>query len=391
MTGARHERRPPKRGKREGRADRAKRAKRAKLPHARAATRSRRPFATLVRTIVALVVAGGLAYGVLWHAMADAMRARVAQTIAEARARGFVVRIPRIDETGFPGRVAVALSGLSARFAGDGTRIVLSLGAGRLASAPWRPDRLHLAGRDLRFALGVLDLAAERIEGSAERSREGTGFVIALDRAAFFLPLSGRASLHPARMRIAGLIAPSSPRRRDRSGAAVEEAIEEPLAWRIGVLAEDIVIGDEAPARRNGRRPAVAAIEMQIAWHGPGAWPATRTRLARWRDAGGTLDIERFSLHMGASVLEIEGTLSIDERMRPLGAFTLRVERPRPLLDALVLHGIVSLPEARAITRRIAARERETGARGRVELPLTIEEGRIVIDGVPVGRLGPLG
>ncbi|RMF15542.1 MAG: DUF2125 domain-containing protein [Alphaproteobacteria bacterium] len=350
------------------------------------AERSRTAPATIFWTLAAVSVLGIIAYGILWHLMSNAMRSRIEETIAEARSQGFALRAPRIDESGFPSRVAITISGLSARFAGDGARLSLSLGGARLETLPWHPDRLALEGRGLRFSLGAFDLDAERLEGTVRDTREGTAFAVALEHAAIFLPALEKAPLRPLRLKIAGLSNSAAPAMESTD----EETIEEPLAWRVGILAEDVAIGERRPKTEPGTARGIAVIEMQLAWHGNAVWPPTRTRLARWRNAGGTLDVERFALHIGASVLEAEGTVSLDERMRPLGAFTLHVADPRPLLDTLVLHGLVSLPMARAISRRIGVRERETGKRDKVDLPMMIADGQVTIDGVPMGRIAPL-
>ena len=83
------------------------------------------------------------------------------------------------------------------------------------------------------------------------------------------------------------------------------------------------------------------------------------------------------------------GTLSLDERLRPLAAFDLALRRPARLVNFCVAHGLLSLEDARLISARIAALER-ANPDGPVRLPLLLEDGRILIDTLMIGRLAPV-
>ncbi|GIX15901.1 MAG: hypothetical protein KatS3mg119_0087 [Rhodothalassiaceae bacterium] len=334
-------------------------------------------------SIILLPVILALGYGAFWLWVAARLEAAVDARLARLRDAGFAVSLDRRGREGFPFSVGLTFTGVGIQnraglpllATADGVRIVFS---------PLAPDRVTIHLRAPRLRLGLV--AARADAGEAELSIAGADTELVLDAAGLVL-LPGRGDaggIRPERARLR-LFVPGRPA---AGGDEGETALRLPLAWRFEMALADVGIGrPAAEAARRGERLAVLA--AALAWHGPLPLPPDRRGLAAWRDAGGTLELEGLRVQLGEATLSADGTISLDEKLRPLAAFDLTLSRPAALINSAVLHGLLTLEEARLLSARIGSLEK--GEPGRpVKLPLIIEDGRVMIDTLLVGRIGPL-
>ncbi|MDA0260675.1 MAG: DUF2125 domain-containing protein, partial [Proteobacteria bacterium] len=112
--------------------------------------------------------------------------------------------------------------------------------------------------------------------------------------------------------------------------------------------------------------------------------------LAAWRDGGGTLELPRAFVKSGGVSLSADGTIALDEAMRPLAAFTARVQGFETALQMLT--DAQDLTPIQSAAMRIALRliAKDSGRPGSVEFPLTIQGGRAYVGKVAVARLKPI-
>jgi hypothetical protein len=115
------------------------------------------------------------------------------------------------------------------------------------------------------------------------------------------------------------------------------------------------------------------------------------TALPAWRDDGGTVEINRLALRWGPIDADGNGTLALDGQNRLLGAFTARWRGYEETIDALQAAGqIPPWPAAGAkMALNALARQQANGTR-QVEIPLTAQNGRLAVAGIPLIRLAPL-
>src|SRR5258708_9965787 len=118
------------------------------------------------------------------------------------------------------------------------------------------------------------------------------------------------------------------------------------------------------------------------------AGPPART-LAAWRDAGGIVEIGRLDLIWGPLNLTGNGTVSLDDSMRPLGAGTAAIRGWEQTLDRLVAVGAVQSRQASIARAVLSALSKPTPGGAEVTVPLTAQDGRLSVGPVPVMPLGP--
>ncbi|MCZ6522549.1 MAG: DUF2125 domain-containing protein [Alphaproteobacteria bacterium] len=127
-----------------------------------------------------------------------------------------------------------------------------------------------------------------------------------------------------------------------------------------------------------------------IAGVAPGGAPAAA--LARWRDAGGLVEIQDLALIWGPLDLTASGTATLDPRLRPQGAFTARIRGLPEVLEALAGQGLIEPGVALALkltAMTLATRNRATG-RPEVALPITLQDGLFYLGPVALFRLAPV-
>lgn len=114
--------------------------------------------------------------------------------------------------------------------------------------------------------------------------------------------------------------------------------------------------------------------------------------LARWRDAGGTIELENFDLAWGPVRLRGDGTLALDARLQPVVAVSARVAGLDRLIDVLERTGQVR-PRQAAITRLALAvftRAPADGGPPEAQVPVTVQDGRLSLGPVPLMQVPPI-
>ncbi|WP_167730551.1 DUF2125 domain-containing protein [Terasakiella sp. SH-1] len=101
-----------------------------------------------------------------------------------------------------------------------------------------------------------------------------------------------------------------------------------------------------------------------------------QTALGRWRDAGGTLEVERMQLSYPPLTLQGNGTLALDGALQPVGAFSARIQGFFQTVSALRRAGVIRGPDASMakVVLGMLAKQPKNGGPATISLPLTIQE-----------------
>jgi Uncharacterized protein conserved in bacteria (DUF2125) len=131
-------------------------------------------------------------------------------------------------------------------------------------------------------------------------------------------------------------------------------------------------------------------LDLALAVTGPLPWEGGDGAIRRWRDAGGTVELHSLALRWGDFAVAGEGTGALDDRMRPMGAFSFRLDGLDPTLAALVDQGRMSGDDATQV-RSLAdgLTSADPAVPGRRILTVSVEGGALKVGTLTLGRLEP--
>lgn len=125
-----------------------------------------------------------------------------------------------------------------------------------------------------------------------------------------------------------------------------------------------------------------------------GTLPQTflREAIDAWRQSGGTVDLSHFRIDWGKLILRGNGTVTVDDQFRPLGALTADIKGYGETLKAL--------ERARVLRRRdvngtrlaldLLSRQDEADNRRMVSIPITAQGGMLYLGPVRLLKLAPI-
>ena len=106
-----------------------------------------------------------------------------------------------------------------------------------------------------------------------------------------------------------------------------------------------------------------------------------------WRDAGGTLELDRLAVHWGELGITGSGTAALDREMQPEGAFSGSVQGYDQLMSALTEAGVVG-GGGLAVARLGLALLSKPGPNGKPQIPasFTIQNGEMFLGPAKLGK-----
>ncbi|KAF0137186.1 MAG: conserved exported protein of unknown function [Rhodospirillaceae bacterium] len=98
--------------------------------------------------------------------------------------------------------------------------------------------------------------------------------------------------------------------------------------------------------------------------------------LARWREAGGTVEVEALAIDWPPLKLHGSGTLALDEQLQPIGAMTARIQGFFAAVDSLSQRGVIRSRDASMakVILGMLAQSPPEGGPPVISLPLTVQE-----------------
>lgn len=338
-------------------------------------------------TIAALLLLALLAAGhsALWRWTSAEIERGLASWTAQRRTHGWVIEHGPTARGGWP--FAATLTVPALRLAANPPNLPSDLDwqaeAVVLRVVALRPDRLvvDLRGRHrLRLGDAELPFAADRLEaifptGAGYSLREG-------ELVAERLRMSTPAGLLELREGTIAFVTRTS-------------ATESEPALTLNLALQGLGLPEAIAAL-----PALAAFGRQIdslvaeaVVTGP--LPGGRDPVARaehWRDGGGTLEARLQALQWGPVRGGVNATVTLDDRLQPMGTATLRMSGADQVIRALAASG--TLPPASAAAAATALvflqRPADNGGPSQLEVPMTLEGSRLTAARVPLARIPPI-
>lgn len=252
----------------------------------------------------------------------------------------------------------------------------------KLTLSPWlgRAARFDLSGKHkLRFRLGRapldLEITAARAPGEAQWGSGPALYKLAPEGIAITETVSGAATkaekasfqlfLYPPESRKAGTTQPAA-----------------------GVLIE--IAGIDLPAGAGkylGPKLAKLATEIQVLADVP--LPADRRNMARFREAGGSVEVKNLALQWGPARIDGSGTMTLDQALQPEASFAARMTGFEETADALVAAGLIRAQEAQGVKLLLSlmARRSDPGRGAEIRVPITIQDRTVYVGPARLARL----
>jgi hypothetical protein len=330
--------------------------------------------------VLLLVLAAAL-YTAYWFYMAGAVRQAIGDWIEARRQEGYSVGADRIGVSGFPFVFRARLDGavLAQDRAQPGYELRLPVLVGE--AKPWSPRRWALEGErggrlhlDPGPARPSASITAARLRGLVEPSQAAdiAAGATAIELAGDDVVIQADERLRMARASVSAVL-PAKARVSHRD------------VWtRAALRFEQIAL----PAGRGPLGGTVEELALTAAVKAAVPQGTLREAVARWRDDGGTLEIERFRLAWGRLVAVATGTLALDAALQPVGSLTATVQGHNEVLDTLVADGTMRTGDAALakVALGLLAKPAPDG-RSQIETSVRIQNSEIFLGPARIARL----
>jgi hypothetical protein len=316
------------------------------------------------------------AYTVYWFVSASGVEAGLVQWIERQKQAGYDIAHSGMATTGYPFALTVAVDNpiisqgaVEANWAWSSDRIeaaagmfgldepvITAIGPHRLLvsrgvlTGDWRVTTERLELRPSIGTKGLTRLDAVIEQGRAEEQIDGDTF------SAKSISLSVRPQ---------------------EAGNGDTKEVVHMKASLDGIVLPDRAAGPLGPAVDH------AVLVSTLA--GPLPSRIDQQHLAVWRDAGGTMDIHALNLDWGGVEARAEGSVSLDQQFRPIGALTSRVSGYETLVDALVKGKVVRENDSAVIKAVLGLlARRDTEGRMVLKVPVTAQDGMLTMGPIPL-------
>lgn len=318
------------------------------------------------------VLAAGL-YAAFWFDTAGRLKSGIVEWTAAQREAGNFVVFNNLQISGFP--LSFTLTADQAVLGRTAAQTFSWRAEGfRAAARPWSPRELTISAPDNGVTFSArgnsrnveMNAAALRMTVQLDKTNWPTTVAARFERPVLQI-LGRRNDIAAASLDLRGTGA------RDGQGSITLEAI-------------DATSGDELLQRLGGTIDLIkTAIDVKGAWS---TGPIDR-QLDAWRLNGGTIEVHDTRIEFGALKTDLEGTLSLDDELRPLGALTATFLGLSEFIDRLQQSEIIRPRDAAAAKISINVLGSRTES-GRLRLPLTAQFGRLSVGPLSVGDVPSL-
>ena len=342
-----------------------------------------RPARIIAIAAAALVVLGApAAYTAYWFALGGQVELGIQRWETDRRAEGYVIKHGPMQRGGFP--FALSFTIPQPEIARPDPPLAWRAETLTVSAKPWAlqdvsfrfPGRHELAG-PVDGKPRLIDAAIG--DGQLDVLFDGRGRALAaqLDLKQVEAKFADTGEL----FRIA---AARSVMRRRAMTAVTDVSLE----------TDTKITGLVLPAAQAGPLgPEIAAINALANVIGQAPENGTREAAARWRDAGGYIEIKEAQLVWNRVDIRGTGTARLDATLQPDIRLDGRVRGVDTLIDALVATGQMRVPESILAKGVLAglSRPADDGGPPVLRVPISVREGnRVYLGPVRVGRMQPL-
>jgi len=336
---------------------------------------NRSPLALIAILVIALLAGLSGGYVWYWNQLADGLQDGLKIWLGQRRAEGFVAESGPVVVSGFPLSVDATIARLELGRANKGEPGYWHWSAQDIATiqSPLKPWRIHVTTSapqrteftDKSGTVRDLTTAAQTTKGKIDIANNGR--LAALDVRFDGLALSGSALVGPV---LAGHL------------TAQVNLLQE---TKIDLQADQVQLPKNI-APLFGDLVEVIRLQATITGPLPRFW--SQGPIVAWRDAGGTVDFTRTRIKWGNLDATALGTLTLDNRLRPLGSGTASFRDHDKTIRSLADRGLITPLNAAGLTIGLNMLGKEVN--GSITVPVTAQGGNLTIGSFSAARLKPL-
>jgi len=329
---------------------------------------------------VILVVGLAIVYPIFWFYAASFGEDLMRDWIEERRLEKIAVTHGQIDRSGFPFLVRVVLKSPEIRAPEHGFRFTSQ--SVSLEFRPWDFNTLRIEAGGAQQLQHItartgqnLVLNTTGIESVFSFAESDRLSAVSLITNGIQIVDAARGSLLETKQLLTDIAFPDRP-----------PITHKERAFQINAFLKDVALPKvEAPLLGN----AIENIRLKAEFLGPITMNAFPQDLRAWRDAGGTLELPWLSFVWGPLDMRANGTVALDQSMRPLGALTADIRGFEEALGALAEAGILRhemLPASRVTLNLLAKTDKSDGRRV-LTVPLTAQDGALFVGPIKLTAL----
>ncbi|MCG8490742.1 MAG: DUF2125 domain-containing protein [Sneathiellales bacterium] len=339
----------------------------------------------VIAGVVALAAIGG-GYSYWWDTVAQKGKQELQAEKERLAARGIEINYDPVEVSGFPYRVKYDLNDFSITQLRDNQEENLNFENLWVVIQPWnfrhaifgteKPVRYERLAEDQSRKTVI---TPEKILGSVTFNNELKLDSLAVDAENLSILANGKQNYQINRLQV-----------HERPFGITETASDNSTKTKDGrqfsVRLNDLSLDKNlsSPLGHDVQKINIlAAIE--------GSWDDLRAKekIIKWRDAGGIVNIEEFSVQWGESTLTSSGSLSVDNHLKPVGAMTSQILDYEKGLKALT--ETIGQEGAMMLGMMVLglSKENEKGEKY-LDIPLTFQDGWIFLDTMKLAQLSPV-
>ena len=327
-----------------------------------------------------LLVALGAAYTGYWFWLAQTFQQNLALWIDQQRAIGYRISYAAGDPGGYPLSIHIALSQVAIDSPPGQPPWRLSTASKSLSIAPWAP-----------LSLRLLD-GGDSVASNVQWVAGGRDYTMTIDGMVLKIRLSSDGELPAVRIssqsvgvseqgrEIVGLVQPSG------SVEFLRAASDTQSSAHFLLSAHGIDFVSPAPAGAKTVETYDWLVAGQI--KGPVPLAPLPEALAAWSNEGGHVELTQFNANWEATTtVSGDGTVALDQRLQPVGAFSAVVRGYNEAVDAAVARGVMTPADGTAVKLWLSARAEKDERGFMVKLPLTIQDGFVSMGPIKLAQV----
>jgi hypothetical protein len=329
---------------------------------------------------IGLAILLGAAYTGYWFWLAQTFQQNLALWVDQQRAMGYRISYAAGEPGGYPLAIHIALSEVVIDSPPGQSPWRLGTASKSLSIAPWAPLSLRLLDGDGSAACNL------------QWAADGEDYVLSIDGMDLTVRLSSEGDL-PA-IRISGKSVAVSQQGRQTvrltqpsgSVAFLQAASDTQSSAEFLLSAQGIDF--MPPAQSDSKIVETSGWLVAGQVKGPVPLEPLPAALAAWSSEGGHVELTQFNANWeAATTVSGDGTVALDQRLQPVGAFSAVVRGYNEAVDAAVARGVMTPAQGTAVKLWLSARAEKDERGFKVKLPLTIQDGFVSMGPIKLAQV----